>query len=216
MATLKSRGKLMKLYYMAGACSMASHICLYEAGAKFEVAALDRKSRVFSDGIPIDTLNSKGYVPILKLDSGELLTENVAVLLYVADHYPAARLAPAPDTSLERYRLIEWLAFINSEIHKGFSPLFHPESSDDMKQRAISSLSKRIGWLNNALGPRKFIAQDHFTAADAYLFTVLRWTGLVKLDLGQWPNMKRYHGEIAIRPSVVSAQKAEGILKREI
>lgn len=203
----------MKLYYMAGACSMASHICLYEAGAKFEVAALDRKSRVFSDGIPIDTLNSKGYVPILKLDSGELLTENVAVLLYVADHFPAARLAPAPGTSLERYRLIEWLSFINSEIHKGFSPLFHPDSSDEMKKHAISSLSKRIGWIDTALGSKKFVAADHFTAADAYLFTVLRWAGHVKLDLAQSPNVKRYVAEIGTRPSVISAMKGEGLLK---
>src|SRR5471030_1267886 len=108
----------MKLYYMTGACSLAAHICLYEAGAKFETARLDRKSRVFSDGAPIDQVNSKGYVPILKLDDGAVLTENVAVLSYVADLNTSAGLAPLPGTSIERYHFIEWLAFINSEIHK--------------------------------------------------------------------------------------------------
>jgi|HubBroStandDraft_1064217.scaffolds.fasta_scaffold113539_2 glutathione S-transferase len=203
----------MKLYYMAGACSLATQICLYEAGAKFESTGLDRKNRTFSDGSPIDKINPKGYVPVLKLDDGQLLTENVAILLYVADHFPAAKLAPPVGTSLERYRLIEWLAFINSEVHKGFSPLFHPEGSDDLKRYALGNLNKRLGWLNTTLGARKFLAAEHFTVADAYLFTILGWAGYVKLDLGQWPNLKRYHGELATRPAVVSALKAEGLIK---
>jgi len=203
----------MKLYYTAGACSLASHICLYEAGVKFEVTGLDRKNRTFANGEAIEQVNSKGYVPVLMLDNGQLLTENVAVLLYVSDLNPAAKLAPPAGTSMERYRFIEWLAFINSEVHKGFSPLFHTNASDDLKKFAFANLSKRIGWLNTSLGSRKFLAADNFTAADAYLYTVLRWAGYVKLDLGQWPNIKRYHGEIATRPSVVSALKAEGLIK---
>jgi glutathione S-transferase len=203
----------MKLYYMAGACSLASHICLYEAGVRFEATRLDRKNRTFSDGEAIEKVNSKGYVPVLKLDNGQLLTENVAVLLYISDLNPAAKLAPPAGTSLERYRFIEWLAFINSEVHKGFGPLFHAEASDDLKKYAFANLNKRIGWLNTNLGSRKFLAAENFTAADAYLFTVLGWAGYVKLDLGQWPNIKRYHGEIATRPSVVSALKAEGLIK---
>src|ERR1700733_11039354 len=106
---------------MTGSCSMATHISLIEAGVKFELARLDRKNRVFSDGEPLDKVNSKGYVPVLKLENGEFLTENIAVLLYVADLHAATRLAPAPGTELERYRMIEWLAFISSEVHKGFS-----------------------------------------------------------------------------------------------
>jgi glutathione S-transferase len=203
----------MKLYYTAGAFSLAAHICLHEAGAKFEAAGLDRKNRVFRDGEPIDKVNSKGYVPVLKLDNGQFLTENVAVLLYVSDLYPAAKLAPPVGTSLERYRLIEWLAFVNSEVHKNFAPLFYPDTTDDIKKYALSNLSKRIGWLNTALGSKKFLMGESFSAADAYLFTVLNWSGHVKLDLGQWPNVKRFHGEIATRPSVVAALRAEGLIK---
>jgi glutathione S-transferase len=203
----------MKLYYMAGACSMAAHICLHEAGAKFESTGLDRKNRIFGDGQSIEKVNSKGYVPVLQLDNGQMLTENVAVLLYIADAYPAAKLAPAPGTSVERYHLIEWLAFTNSEIHKGFAPLFHPESGEEIKKYAFSNLTKRIGWLNSSLGSKKFVFGETFSAADAYLFTILGWAGHVKLDLGQWPNVKRYHGELSTRPSIVASMKAEGLIK---
>ena len=203
----------MKLYYMGGSCSLASHICLYEAGVKFEAVGLDRKNRTFPDGEKLESLNSKGYVPILKLDNGQILTENVAVLLYIADLNPAAKLAPPAGTTLERYRLIEWLAFINSEIHKSYGPLFHRESSDDMKKFALGNLTKRLGWLNTNLGDRKFIAAEHFTAADAYLFVVLNWAGAIKLDLAQFPNLKRIHGELTLRPSVVSALNAEKPVK---
>jgi glutathione S-transferase len=203
----------MKLYYMAGACSLATHLCLYEAGAKFEATGLDRKNRTFADGEAIDKVNPKGYVPILKLDNGQVLTENVAILLYVADLYPAAKLAPPVGTSLERYRLIEWLSFINSEVHKGFTPMFYPEATEELKKYALANLNKRLGWLNTTIGTRKFLAAEHFSAPDAYLFTVLGWAGYVKMDLGQWPNLKRYHGELATRPSVVSALKAEGLIK---
>ena len=133
----------MKLYYMAGACSLASHIALFESGIKFETAALDRKTRKTSDGHEFDQINSKGYVPVLRLDDGQLLTENVAVLLYIADRDPAAGLTPAAGT-LERYRLIEWLAFINSEIHKNFAPLFYPAAGEETKQFARTNLSKRL------------------------------------------------------------------------
>ena len=200
----------MKLYYMAGACSLATYICLNEAGAKFETTVLDRKNRTFSDGEAIEKVNSKGYVPILKLDDGQILTENVAVLLYVSDQFPGKL---APQAGMERYRLVEWLAFINSEVHKNFSPLFYPEATDDIKKYATGNLSKRLAWLNTNLGSRKFLMAERFTAADAYLFTVLGWTGHVKLDLGQWPNLKRYHGELATRPSVVTSLKAEGLIK---
>jgi glutathione S-transferase len=203
----------MKLYYMTGACSMAAHICLYEAGIKFEATGLDRKNRVFADGQPIEKVNSKGYVPVLQLDDGQLLTENIAVLLCVADLNPAAKLAPGAGTSMERYRQIEWLAFINSEIHKSFGPLFQPDSGDELKKWAIGNLSKRFGWLNTSLGSKKFVAAENFTAADAYLFTVLNWTGYVKVDLAQWPNIKRYYTELATRASVIAAMKAEGLIK---
>jgi glutathione S-transferase len=203
----------MKLYYMAGACSLATHICLHEAGAEFEATGLDRKNRTFSDGEPIEKVNSKGYVPILKLDNGEILTENVAILMYVGDQFAAAQLTPSPGAGLARYRMAEWLAFINSEVHKAFTPLFYPGASDDLKKFATGNVTKRLSWVNNNLGSRKFLAAEHFTAADAYLFTVVGWTAHVKIDLGQWPNIKRYHAELATRPSVVAAMKAEGLIK---
>jgi glutathione S-transferase len=202
----------MKLYYMAGSCSLASHIALYESGIKFETAALDRKTRKTSDGHEFDQINSKGYVPALRLDDGELLTENVAVLLYIADRNPAAGLAPAEGT-LERYRLIEWLAFINSEIHKNFAPLFYPAAGEETRHFARTNLTKRLDWLHTALGPKKFLAGDGFTVADAYLYTVLRWAPRVGIDLATWPNLNRYHDELASRPKVVAAMKKEGLVK---
>jgi glutathione S-transferase len=202
----------MKLYYMAGSCSLASHIALYESGIKFETAALDRKTRKTSDGHEFDQINSKGYVPALRLDDGQLLTENVAVLLYIADRNPAAALAPAAGT-LERYRLIEWLAFINSEIHKNFAPLFYPAAGEETRHFARTNLAKRLDWLDTALGPKKFLAGDGFTVADAYLYTVLRWAPRVGIDLAKWPNLSRYHDELATRPKVVAAMKTEGLVK---
>jgi glutathione S-transferase len=203
----------MKLYYMTGACSLASLISLYESGAKFETAAVDRKTRKTSDGLDFDReVNSKGYVPVLRLDDGQLLTENVAVLLYIADRNPAAKLAPAAGT-LERYRLIEWLAFVNSEIHKNFAPLFYPTASEDTKQFARGNLTHRLDWLNTALGSNHFLTGDTFTVADAYLFVVLGWSGHVGIDLGKWPNLKRFRSDLQSRPAVKSALKAEGLSK---
>lgn len=202
----------MKLYYMTGACSMASLIALIESGVKFETAAVDRKNRTTSDGLAYAEVNSKGYVPALRLDDGQVLTENVAVLLYIADRNPAARLAPAAGT-LERYRLIEALAFINSEIHKGFSPLFNPSANDETKQLAHANLARRLDWLNSALGSKAFVTGDTFTVADAYLHVVLRWSGRVAVDLATWPNLARYQAALATRPSVLAALKAEGLSK---
>jgi glutathione S-transferase len=200
----------MKLYYMTGACSLASLISLHEAGIPFETAALDRPTRKTSDGLDYQQVNSKGYVPALRLDDGQVLTENVAVLLYIADRNPAAALAPVAGT-LERYRLIEWLAFINSEIHKNFSPLFSPDAGAETKQFVRGNLAKRLDWLNAALGSKKFLSGDTFTVADAYLFTILGWPGHVGIDLAKWPNLKRYHAELGTRPTVVAALKAEGL-----
>jgi glutathione S-transferase len=200
----------MKLYYMTGACSLASLISLHESGISFETAALDRKTRKTSDGLDYQQVNSKGYVPALRLDDGQVLTENVAVLLYIADRNPAARLAPVAGT-VERYRLIEWLAFINSEIHKNYAPLFG--AGEETKQYARANLSKRLDWLNAALGSRDFLSGDVFTVADAYLFVVLGWSAHVGIDLTKWPNLRRYHAKLATRPAVLAALKAEGLSK---
>jgi glutathione S-transferase len=200
----------MKLYYMKGACSLASYISLNEAGVRFEAIEVDHKTHKTHDGGDFNAINSKGYVPVLRLDNGEILTENVAVLQYIADLNPAAKLAP-PAGSLERYRLVEWLAYINSEVHKNFGPLFNPANAEEVKKFARANLKKRIDWLENALGARTFLMGEQFTVADAYLYVVLSWASKVGIDLGQWPALKRHQERVAARPHVLAALKAEGI-----
>ncbi|HXW74133.1 MAG TPA: glutathione transferase GstA [Steroidobacteraceae bacterium] len=201
----------MKLYYLTGACSLASGISLLEAGLKFEWVKVDRHSRRTADGLDFNEINPKGYVPALRLDDGEVLTENVAVLQYIADRNPAAKLAP-PAGTMERYRLVEWLAFISSEVHKNFSPLFR-DLSEDVKQFARSNLTNRLNYLERTLGNRTFLMGEQFTVADAYLYVVLSWSAHVKMDLAQWPQLKRYVDRVGARPHVNEALKAEGLIK---
>jgi glutathione S-transferase len=202
----------MKLYYFPAACSQAANISLREAGLKFELVKVDRHTRKASDGLDLNELNPKGYVPVLTLDSGEVLTENVAVLLYIADRNPAARLAP-PAGTLERYRLIESLSFINSELHRTFTPMFRADAPEEAKQYARKNLMARLDYTQGAVGNRSFLVGDAFTVADAYLFTVLGWGSYVKLDIGQWPPLQRYAQTIGKRPHVIEALKAEGLVK---
>ena len=202
----------MKLYYMKGACSLASYISLNEAGLKFEAAEIDHGTRRTRDGEALDSINTKGYVPVLRLDNGEILTENVAVLEYIADRNPSARLAPAPGT-LERYRLLELLAYISSEVHKNFGPLFNPSSSQDVKNLSHANLQKRLGWLEGALGSKSYLMGEQFTVADAYLYVVLTWTSHVGINLSQWPALKRHNERVGARPHVIAALRAEGLLK---
>jgi glutathione S-transferase len=202
----------MKLYVLTGACSLASNIALREAGIKFDLVKVDRRTKRTGDGLDFNEVNPKGYVPALRLDSGEVLTENVALLQYIADRNPAAKLAP-PAGTMERYRLQEWLSFINSEVHKSFSPLFAPNASEDMKEYARNNLAKRCTWLQGALGSKSFLMGEQFTVADPYLFTVLGWGGLVGFDIGRWPALKGFHERVGSRPHVIEALKAEGLLK---
>jgi glutathione S-transferase len=200
----------MKLYYLTGACSLASAISLLEAGVKFELVKVDRHTRKTADGLDFNELNPKGYVPVLKLDNGEVLTENVAVLQYIADRNPAAKLAP-PFGTMERYRLVEWLAFINSEVHKAFSPLFRKDAPEDVKQYTRKNLAARLEYLQGILANRTFLMGEQFTVADPYLFTVLGWGTYVDVDVG--PQLKRYIERIGSRPYVIEAMKAEGLTK---
>src|SRR6186713_2454922 len=170
----------MKLYYLKGACSLASYISLCETGVQFEATAIDRATKKTADGEDFNTVNSKGYAPALRLDNGQVLTENVAVLQYIADLKPETKLAP-PAGTLERYRLVEWLAFLNSEIHKNISPLFNPTVSEDVKNFARGNLTKRLDWLEANIGPTPYLTGDNFTVADAYLFVILGWFGRVGL-----------------------------------
>ncbi len=198
----------MKLYYSPGACSLASNIVLRELGLPFEAVRVDLRKKLTAAGTDFNTINPKGYVPALELDSGAVLTEGTAVLQYLADQRPAAGLAPANGT-FERYRLQEWLGFINSEIHKPFGPLFDPTAPEGAKDAARQRIARRLGYTEQALAGRDWLLGTQFTVADAYLYTVLNWTGSAGIDLGQWPGLKAYHARIAARPAVQAAQAAE-------
>ncbi len=202
----------MKLYYFPAACSLASNIALREAGLKFELVKVDRRTRKAADGLDYNEVNPKGYVPALALDNGEVLTENVAVLQYIADRNPSSKLAP-PAGTMERYRLVEWLAFINSEIHKNFSPLFRDDAPEDTKQYVRKVLGTRLDYLNRAIGNRPFLMGEQFTVADAYLFAVLGWSRHLNFDLGKWPQLQRFAERIGSRPHVIEALRSEGLVE---
>ncbi len=202
----------MKLYYLPGACSMAANIALREAGLAFDLVKVDRQTKRGADGLDFNEVNPKGYVPALTLDSGETLTENVAVLQYIGDRNPAAKLAPAAGT-MERYRLIEWLAFINSEIHKSFGPLFRKDAPEDTKAYARKNITTRAGWLDSSWGSRSFVMGEQFTVADPYLFVVLGWGARAGVDIGQWPKLQAFLTRVGARPHVLEALKAEGLAK---
>lgn len=202
----------MKLYYAPGACSLSPHIVLREAGVPVELARVDLATKKLESGDDFGTVNEKGYVPALVLDNGEVLTEGPAIIQYIADQKPQSGLAPKAGT-LERYRLQEWLNFIATEIHKSFSPLFNKAASDDWKQAATANLSKRFDYLSRRLAGKNYLLGEKFSVADAYLFTVLNWTGFVGIDLSRWPVLKAYHARVAARPRVQEALQAEGLLK---
>jgi len=199
---------------MPGACSLAANIALREAGIPFDLVKVSHHTHKTADGVDLNEINSKGYVPALVLDNGELLTENAALLPYIADLEPSAQLAP-PNGTLERYRLVEWLAFINSELHKSFSPLFAPNAPEDMKKYARGNLAKRLAWVSERLGSNSYLLGERFTVADSYLFVVLSWSGHVAVDLSPWPNLKAFQERIAARPHVIEALTSEGLIRHK-
>jgi glutathione S-transferase len=202
----------MKLYYAPGACSLSPHIVAREAGVTFELEKVDLRAHKTEKGTDFMTVNPKGYVPALGLDDGSVLTEGPAIVQYLADQKPASKLAPAAGT-VERYRLQEWLAFIGTELHKNFGPLFNPATPDAVKEIAKANIEKRLSYVNDQLGKRQFLLGETFTAADAYAFTIINWTNFVGMDLKAYPNIAAYMGRVAARPKVQEALKAEGLVK---
>lgn len=198
----------MKLYFSLGACSFAPHIVLQELGVSFDTEAVDLGTKVTKSGGDYRAVNPKGYVPALVLDDGAVLTEAAAVLQYLADQKPEAKLA-APWGSMERYRLTEMMTFISSELHKGFSPLFNPKSPAETKAMTVDTLGVRIGWVDKMLEGRSFLMGEQFTIADAYLFTVLGWSRYVNIDLKTWPNVAAFMERVGARPSVQAARATE-------
>jgi glutathione S-transferase len=202
----------MKLYYSQGACSLSPHIVMHEAGLAFEAISAPTKTHQLPDGTDFYTINPLGYVPYLTLDDGRSLHEGPAIVQYLADLVPEKKLAPAHGT-FERYKLQEWLTFIGTELHKGFSPLFNPAAPDETKEQAKQNLAKRLAWVDSELAGKDYLLGEQFTVADAYLFTVTNWARIVKVDLSSFANLLAYRTRVGERPGVQAAMRAEGLLK---
>ena len=202
----------MKLYYSPGACSLSPHIALQEAGLAYTPVLASTKSHKLQDGTDFYTINALGYVPVLELDNGERLREGPAIVQYIADQVPDKQLAPANGT-LARYRLQEWLTFIGTELHKGFSPLFNPATPEEYKPVVRERLLQRLQWVDSQLAGKQYLMGDQFTVADGYLFTVTNWTQPTNLDISGLANLAAYRERVGARPAVQAAMKAEGLLK---
>jgi glutathione S-transferase len=200
----------MKLYYSPGACSLAPHIAMREAGIPVELSKVDLKAKQYEGG-DYKQVNGKGYVPAIATDAG-VLTEAPVILQYIADQKPDAGLAPKAG-SMERYRLQEWLNFITSEMHKGMGNFFNPALTDEWRKAVTDRLGIRMDWLAKQLEGKQYLMGDKFSVADAYLFTILNWAAPSKFDLSKWPAITDYHKRVGSRPKVQEALKAEGLVK---
>lgn len=200
----------MKLYYSPGACSLSPHIALREAGLDFQPVLASTKTKKLADGTDFHTINPKGYVPVLELDSGERLTEGPAIVQWIADQVPDRQLAP-PAGTMARYRLMEWLNFITTELHKSFSPLFNPAIGEDTRKVYRERLQQRFAWVDGELAGRAWLMGEHFTVADAYLWVVAGWGRLVGVDLSSHAHLQAWMARVAERPAVQAALKAEGL-----
>ena len=201
----------MKLFYTPGACSMAIHTALNEAGVTYDLEKVDLQSKKTDSGLDYLTINPKGYVPCLQLDNGEYLTEVGALLQYIADNNPTKNLLP-PVGDLARYRVLETANFVSTELHKNFGPLFNPALDDAARQERLELIGKRLDIVNSQLEGCEYLVGGQFTIADAYLTTVLGWATFAKLDLAAWPNLGAYAGRMMSRPGVVTTLKAEGMM----
>ena len=202
----------MKLYYSPGACSLSPHIVLRETGLPFDLVMASTKTHKLADGTDYYTINPKGYVPLLELDDGQRLTEGPAIVQYLADKAPASGLAPAAGT-MARYRLMEWLNFVSTELHKSYSPLFNPAMPEEGKAVYRERLKGRYNYVNEQLEGKQFLTGDTFSVADAYLFTVTSWAKHVGVDITGLANVQAFMARVAARPSVQAALKAEGLTK---
>ena len=200
----------MKLYYSPGACSLSPHIVLHEAGLAFEPVLASTKTHKLQDGTDFYTINPLGYVPVLELDNGSRLREGPAIVQYIADQVPEKNLAPANGT-FPRYQLQEWLTFIGTELHKGHSPLFNPSIPEEVKQGFRDRLVNRFLFVDAELASKPFLMGDHFTVADAYLYTVSRWGAVVKVDTSGLKHLAAFRERVAARPAVQAAIQAEGL-----
>ncbi|MBC7992549.1 MAG: glutathione transferase GstA [Rhizobacter sp.] len=200
----------MKLYYSPGACSLAPHIVLREAGIEAELVRVDLATRTIAGGGDFATVNPRGYVPVLEQPNGEHLSEGAAILQYLADLAPQCALAPS-HLSMERYRLQEWLSFCASELLKTLGPFFNPALPDSMRQGLIERLMARLNWADAQLTGHDFVLGERFSVADAYLFAVLGMLRVAGLNVADWPALAAHSARMASRPAVQAALRAEGL-----
>lgn len=201
----------MKLYYSPGACSLSPHIALLEAGLPYDLIKVDLRAKKLENGDDYLKINPKGQVPALALDSGELITEGPVIVQMIADK-AGKGLAPARD-SAERYKLLEWLNFITTELHKNFGPMFSPVLADDAKAFFKDRVMGKFKYLETALAGHDYVMGKQFTVADAYLFTMLAWADRLKFDLSGMPNLTAYKARVGARPKVQEALVKEGLMK---
>lgn len=199
----------MKLYYLPGACSLASHIALRESGLNFQLEKVIRETKHTESGVDFLTINPLGYIPALELDNGAVLTEGPAILQYIADLQPAMGLLP--HTGIERYQAIGWLNFIATELHKTLSPLFNPALTAEQREPIIKRVAARLDHLDHIFLENQFLMGTHVSVGDFYLFAVTGWFGRLKLSLNDWPHLARWREAMKSRPAVQAALQAEGL-----
>jgi glutathione S-transferase len=201
----------MRLYYSPGACSLASNITFAEAGQAYDLCRVDLGKHLTEDGRDFYAINPKGYVPYLELTDGQSISEGAAILQFIADSNPSANLAPAPGT-MARVKLNEWLTYINSEVHKTLGGMFDRSMPADYRAGQIEKAGKRFDLLSATLSKQDYILASGYSVADAYLFTVLNWTGMLKIDLSPWPALVAYQARVSARPKVQEALRKVGLL----
>ena len=202
----------MKLYYSPGACSLSPHIALLEAGLPYELVKVDLRAKKLENGDDFLNVNPKGQVPAVQFDSGDLVTEGPVIVQMIADK-AGKNLAPARDSD-ERYKMLEWLNFITTELHKNLGPMFSPVLADDAKAFFKDRTMGKFKYLETAIAGRDYLMGKQFTVADGYLFTMLMWaTDRLKFDLSAMPNLLAYKARVAARPKVQEAMTKEGLMK---
>ncbi len=202
----------MKLYYSPGACSLSPHIALLEAGLPYDLVKVDLRAKKLENGDDFLKVNPKGQVPALVTDDGELITEGPVIVQRIADKVAAKNLAPARD-SAERYKLLEWLTYINGELHKNIGPMFNPMLSDEAKGIFKDRAMGKFKYVDGQLAGRDYLMGKQFTVADGYLYVMLRWAEGMKFDLSGLNSLLSYRDRVAARPKVQEALVKEGLVK---
>lgn len=209
----KGRNTPMKLYYSPGACSLSPHIALLEAGLPYDLVKVDLRAKKLENGDDFLQVNPKGQVPALALDTGEMVTEGPIIIQMIADRVADRKLAPARDSN-ERYKLLEWLNYITTELHKNLGPMFSPVLADDAKAFFKDRAMSKFKYVESQLAGRDYLMGNQFTVADGYLFTMIMWASdRLGFDLSGLPNVMAYKARVAARPKVQEALKKEGLLK---